>query len=438
MKRILLVIVLVTVVAAALLGSRRLPALIAESLSGCGQASLELEGIIYLGSVCAQTPTPAPGDTPPPEPTGAPQPTPKPTGTPQPTLEPTSTPEPTTEPTSTPEPTPGHDTTACHGAETGDGHTHGFCVEDLPPGAIRDFLEANPLFAGVGQPWLSGPTENGYPHTDGKHEGYKHLFQEFDTCYQFRVPSGQDYLCLKAVWLQVHSMGTAHEVRAPGGRHSLTFVAEVCDAAFAECGIVAGGEIEHYGEVHAQYKQFDCRDLEDGVEYPEPYHTDRPPYIANHGDRDFTSRPARIFWSSLRGGEIVPYVGEVNNLIQVAWSENAFELTSPEPALCAHPAFDRIWAESTDEGFINQYVIWTVSIMIDDYPRPYTGFTNRDGFPAPECAEPSFSCIPLFISGAVPAGELRFNLPVANDTFDTPAGVIDITEPGVYMPGMAP
>jgi hypothetical protein len=31
-----------------------------------------------------------------------------------------------------------------------------------------------------------------------------------------------------------------------------------------------------------------------------------------------------------------------------------------------------------------------------------------------------------------------FNLPVANDTFSTPAGVIDITELGVNMPGFQP
>jgi hypothetical protein len=76
--------------------------------------------------------------------------------------------------------------------------------------------------------------------------------------------------------------------------------------------------------------------------------------------------------------------------------------------------------------------------LIADYARPFTGFTNREGALTTECAEPSFDCIPLFISETVPAGELLFNLPVANETFDTPAGVIDITEPGVHMPGMAP
>ncbi len=330
-----------------------------------------------------------------------------------------------------------HDTSACHGAETGDGHTHGFCVDDLPAGAIRDYLEANPLFAGVGQPWVSGPTENLYPFPAGKHEGYKHLWQEFDTCHQFAPRPGEGSLCLKAVWLQVHSMGVAEELMAHHGEHSLTFVAEVCAADFMSCGVIAGGEVEHYGEVHAQYKRTDCPGIPDGIQYPEPYHTSQPPYAANHADRNFLSRPARIFWSSLRSKTIEPYTGPVNNLIQVAWSENAFEVTSAVAGECADPAHDRVWAASTDAGYINQYVIWTVKIRSAVYPRPFIGYTDRNGNSV-ACEEPGFDCIPFYISETVPPGDVFFNLPVKNDTFSTPAGVIDITEPGVYMPGVAP
>jgi hypothetical protein len=331
-----------------------------------------------------------------------------------------------------------HDLTACHGAETGDGHTHGYCVEDLPAGAIRTFLEANPLFAGVGQPWLSSEHENGYPWPDGKHEGYKHLYQEFAACHQFQLAPGETALCLKAIWLQPHSPGVAEEARTPGSIHSLTFVAEVCDTTFTDCGIVAGGEIEHYGEVHSQYKETGCPGVEGGIYYPAEYTIAQPPYVATHAARDFFSRPARMFWSSLRSEAIAPYVGDVNNLVQVAWSENAFEVTSENPALCADPAHDRVWAVSTDAGFINQYVIWTVRISTDGYPRPFSGFTDREGQYAPACTEPGFACIPLTISESVPAGDVYFNLPVANATFETAAGVIDITEPGVLMPGYQP
>jgi len=324
-----------------------------------------------------------------------------------------------------------HDTTMCHGAETGDGHTHGYCVDDLPPGAIRDFLEANPLFAGVGQPWLSGPAENLYPYP-GKHEGYKHLYQEFDTCYQFQVRA--DSLCLKAVWLQVHSMGVVAEIMAPHSQHSLTFVAEACDPTFTQCGIIAGGEIEHYGEIHSQYKATDCPGVPDGIVYPDQYHTSQPPYVANHTARDFFSRPARIFWSSLRSATIAPYVGEVNNLIQVAWVENAFEVTSSNPALCANPDHNRVWTTSTNDGFINQYVIWTVKVRSALYPRPFVGYTDREGNSV-ACDEPGFDCIPLYVSDTLPPGDIFFNLPVANDAFTTPAGAIDITEPNVFMPG---
>lgn len=379
----------------------------AQTGNGCGDITLDLDGVVYTGQVCSQVP--APTDTP--------------------------TVEPPPAPTDTPAP-PEHDTLMCHGAETGDGHTHGFCVDDLPPGAIRDFLVSNPLFAGVGQPWRSSDVENGYPHTNGKHEGYKHLFQEFTDCYQFNAQPGP--LCVKAIWLQVHSMGTAHEVRVSGSVHSLTFVAEVCDAGFSNCGIVAGGEIEHYGEIHSQYKQTDCPGVPGGITYPEPYHTAQPPYVAGHVARsNFFDRPARLFWSSTTNPVIVPYLGDFNNLIEVAWAENAFQVPNTNPDLCANPEHDMTWAPSTNDGFINQYVIWTLRINIEDFPRPFSGFTNRDGLLDTSCTEPGFSCIPLTISATVPEGEALFNLEVDNDDFDTPAGVIDITEPNVYMPGHA-
>jgi len=459
MKRALPITIVILVFAAAIFSSLQAPAqLLGAQTAGCDQPTPELSGAVYTGEPCPQAPTrppsvtPGPINTPPPTSTprrtstATPSHTPTMTDTPTPTdtLTPTITPTPSDtpavppEPTNTPEPTPEHDTTMCHGAETGDGHTHGFCVEDLPAGPIRDFLEANPLFAGVGQPWMSTEMENGYPFPIGKHEGYKHLYQDFDTCFQLVTTPGENYRCLKAIWLQVHSMGTAHAARAPGGIHSLTFVAEVCDVTFTSCGIVAGGEIEHYGEIHSNYKQTGCPGVEGGVEYPEPYHIDSPPYVANNVARVFTSRPARIYWASVRGGVMIPYVGDVNNLIQVAWVENAFEVPSTDPAQCANPAYDQVWAESTDAGFINQYAIWSVFIMIDEYPRPYTGYTTREGHATSECTEPAFGCIPLYISGTVPAGDIFFSVPVANDSLNHPAGVIDITEPGVYMPGMAP
>lgn len=334
-----------------------------------------------------------------------------------------------------------HDTTVCHGAETGDGHTHGFCVEDLPPGPIRTFLEENPLFAGVGQPWLSSEHENGYPFPMGKHEGYKHLFQEFEQCRQFTgTPTNEDFACVKAIWLQPHTMGTAHEIRVSGSAHSLTFVAEICtDETFTDCGIVAGGEIERYGEVHAQYKQTGCPGIEGGVYYPPRHTVSQPPYVAVNAQRsDFFSRPARIFWSSLRNATMEPYAGDVNNLIQVAFAENAFEVTSSSAATCAHHEHDRVWAHSTNDGFINQYAIWTIKIMIEDYPRPFSGYTDREGNLDTSCTEPGFACIPLFISETAPVIDAFFNLPVSNDTFSTPEGVIDITEPNVFMPGHAP
>lgn len=461
MMRLLPLVIVSILFGAAILSGLRQPAPLLEAkTAGCDSAMPELGESTQAEAECPQMPDSAPNSplapsrTPRPTNTPAPTSTPRKTSTPTPTstLTPSITPTPTitptathtplptatSEPTSTSEPLPEHDTTMCHGAETGYGHTHGFCVEDLPAGAIRDYLEANPLFAAVGQPWQSTAMENVFPWPMGKHEGYKHLFQEYDSCLQLQETPGENFRCLKAIWLQVHSVGTAHAARTPGGIHSLTFVAEVCDLGFVNCGIVAGGEIEHYGEVHSQYKTTDCPGVPGGVVYPTPYHNLQPPYVANVVARDFSNRPARMFWSSIRSGSMIPYVGNVNNLIQVGWSENAFEVTSAEPATCANPDYDRVWAESTDAGFINQYAIWSVLIKIADYPRPYTGFTTREGLAATGCTEPGFSCIPLYISDTVPAGDMLFSVPVINDSFSHPAGVIDITEPGVYMPGMAP
>jgi hypothetical protein len=339
-----------------------------------------------------------------------------------------------------------HDTEVCHGAM--DGHTHGMCFEDLPEGAIKDFLAANPEFQEVGHDWVSSPIENLYPLSEGKHEGYKMIYFEAakdGLCYQSKnsgvIP---DDNCIKAILLTVHSIGTGHASRTPGGIHSLTAVAEVCnrdgDVLGDQCGIVQVAEMEHYGEIHSIYKNTGCPGVADGVYYPSPYTVNdgngndaQPPYVASVVSRR-DNHPPRLFWSSLRNSLMEQYV-PANYLVQVAWTENAWSVPNTDPALCADPAHDIVVADSTDEGFINQFVLWTVSIDIEDYPRPFDGFTTRDGKPVADCTEPGFYCLPIHIDESVPAGDVFYNVPVRNTDFSTAVDIVDITEPGVMRPG---
>jgi hypothetical protein len=342
-----------------------------------------------------------------------------------------------------------HDTEVCHGAL--DGHTHGHCFEALPGGAIKDFLIENHEFQHVGHPWVSSEVENQFLYPPGKHEGMKMLY--FDAakdgvCHQFaNTDDPSSGSCLKAIYLQVHSPGIGDESRTPGNVHSVTSIAEVCDrdgdGLGTQCGVVQVAEIENYGEIHSLYKKAGCPGVPGGLYYPSPYSVDdgdgnssQPPYVATVSSRG-NSHPNRLFWSSLRNAVMEQYV-PANYLLQVAWVENAWSVPNTDRLLCADPANDIVTADSTDEGFINQYVIWTVRIDIEDYPRPHDGFTTRHGEPAPGCTAPGFDCLPIHIGADVPAGDVFFNLPVRNNDFSTAVEIIDITEPGVLRPGTHP
>ena len=199
------------------------------------------------------------------------------------------------------------------------------------------------------------------------------------------------------------------------------------------CGIVAGGEIESYGEVHAQYKQTFCAGLEGGVQYPEPHHISQPPYVAVN--RSHSGDEHNFFWSSLRNQLMVPFAGQVNNLIQVAFIETAWEIPSADPLECGQPQFDVVFCANSETcADDSRFWIFTVKLFIEDYPRPFEGFTDRDGLPAPECIGASHDCIPLMIDAGVPDGNVFFNRPVMPDITE----FLDYSEPGLYMPGGAP
>ncbi|MGH2536822.1 MAG: hypothetical protein ACRDHL_05470 [Candidatus Promineifilaceae bacterium] len=352
--------------------------------------------------------------------------------------------------TSTPALPGSHDVTVCHGAETGDGHTHGICPADLPPGPIRAFVEANPLFAAVGHPWHSSMTENVFPYPAGKHEGHINLYYQFSECMQSsNVLETPDASCLRALYVQVHSMRIAEELylghteAADGQAHSIRFVAEVGDQeTFESEGVVAGGQISVYGELHQSYKKEGCEAFTQGVRFPDPYSvysggdetSGQVPYVAvrQGGNDPF----ATFFWNSQTNQVIqnLVYEPDVNRLIEIAWSEIPWERVSSDPVLCGLPEFDEVLCPASAAGCRNtEFSFWTLKLNLEDYPRPFNGYVDRSGVHAPACTEPGHDCIPLHIDAGVEPGQNVFhNRPVVgleDDPF-----VLDLSEPGLVMP----
>lgn len=354
------------------------------------------------------------------------------TPTPKPTTEATGTPGPFPTPTLAALPTPAsdHDTSTCHGAETGDGHTHGHCWFDLPAGPIRSYIEANPVFGQVGHPWHSSPTENLYPWPVGAHEGHKFIYEEYDECHKFVNTGGApDGPCVWAAYFAPHSTGIAEEIyKPPLSVHSQKWVLDTCPAQGApatpeqDC-IVASGDLAVYGEVHNEYKTDYCTGLLPGlIQYPAGLSVEQPPYVAVN--------------KTLMGNvyEALGYP-RPNNLLQVAWIESTWEGPNPDPLLCGNPLYDVVACASSAAGCENsRFWLFTFEVKIAEYPRPFDGFVDRLGDPASGCTEMGHDCIPLHIGADVPPGDVFFNRPVQPD--DTP--FLDYAEPNLFMPGTAP
>lgn len=305
---------------------------------------------------------------------------------------------------------------------------------------IKSWIADNMWVYDIDNVVKSSPSENLYPYPVGKHVGFKFLYTEFPTCQQYsggvNMPGNG---CIKAIWVRIHSLGTAEAMRTPGNTHSFMMIAEVCDAGFNTCDVVQIAENEFYGEIHAIYKKEGCYNVPGGIEYAPKYSINhgagaqaQPPYVATR-----TSLFDQAFWSSLTNQGLLGI--DVNNLLNVAWMERMFENPNTDPNLCADPAQDLLHFTSTNEGFLNQYAFETIDINIDGYPRPFDGFTDPDGHPAPGCSAPSSSCYPIHIGSNVPAVDSYYNVVVRNiGQSGAQHTVIDITEPNVFMPGMAP
>lgn len=281
-----------------------------------------------------------------------------------------------------------------------------------------------------------------WPYPAGKHDGMTGLYWQFDECMQGRLHAPG---CIKEIFAWVHTMGIAEELYLPvtpnsrGQEHSTKLLAWVCDTAtMSQCGIVAAGQISFFGECHARYKDSYCEALEGGVRYPDAYHVVQPPYSAyqrSQGSQD-PNAPVGLLWSSLTNSLMWSVLDpDPNNLIQLTFAELVFESVNPDPALAGDPDHDVVHCASSDDGCrVKEFGLYTVKLLIEDYTeRPFSGFTDRDGNPAPDCATAGFNCIPLIIGEGVPQGDVLFNrtvLQIRND----PMRLI-LSEPGIHMPG---
>lgn len=381
-------------------------------------------------------------------------PTTEPTGLPSPTAEVTPTAEGTAQATATAAATPtelppgAHDTDPCHTGETGDGHSHGLCWQDLPEGRIKDFVAANPMYQMVHQPWHSSPIENSYPQPG--HVGHAWLFfGPYTTCHQFtNVEAAGNGLCLRALYYRTHSTRIAEELYKPSfSRHSEAWVAEVCLPDMQTCGIAASGGIPPYMEVHAKYKETYCGGLDGLVRYAPQYTVEQPPYVASNFGRN-QDRPGEFFWSSLTNtlmqNQLRQYFDgrDINAFYQAAWLENVWERPSPVTELCGFPEHDVLICTRSEDCDIMRFWLFTFKIELEDLPRvpgqDYRAFNDSLGNPLPACTQPgplpdgSESCVPVFVSADVPPNEdLFFNRPVMPASTE----FVDYNEPGLVMPG---
>lgn len=343
----------------------------------------------------------------------------KATATPRParaTLTATFTPSVTQDATNTPAPslTPtsmivGHDVTIWHAPGVA-GHQHGLNPLDAHPEIVA-WLETHKwgsLFSSVGTLWASSPIENLFPWPLGKHEGFVFLAENDTHCDQFD-PGGKfaHGNCINAYLFQVHALGNAAEYFAL--KHSDKGVFYVCDQAGVKCGIVATGGVTNYGERHNAYKKDLC--LFPGIPVYEGNDSlNQPPYVAVAGSKRQT-----VFWSSLLNFTMEKYFTPVpNRLLQVAWNNRPFSVTAAnsdsDPNLCAD--LDVQMNHDNPENRNNTFQVFTLLLYLDQFPRPFEGYTNLDGVEDKTCTAPSAVCVPLYIGADVPLGNATLNRPV--------------------------
>lgn len=352
--------------------------------------------------------------------------TPGATGTPPPTA--TAGPA-TATPTGQP---PGHDLTAWHPAGV-NYHHHGADPMTAHP-AIAEWLETDewgPFFAAVGHPWLSSPTENII-----KHQGFTNLDEHDTGCGNSRQDPEN---CILAYLYQVHSFPVASEWLARV--HSYKIVILVCEEeGEGPCDIVAFGGHQDYGERHAAYKRDVCA-LGDNPEYDEGDTANQAPYLANAGREGPNPNlfPRFRFWQSLTNPSIHYAFDPVpNRLLQSAWNDMPWSTASIDPMLCLNPEHD--YFPCPDNSCIQngtRYQVFDLRVFIEDFPRPFRGYVDVYGNPAPDCTAIGPTCAPIYIGPNVPAGNAMLLRQVDHGNPDAAPILIygegaDLRPPGTY------
>lgn len=290
-----------------------------------------------------------------------------------------------------------HDVTKWH--EPTD-HHHGYSVTDTEFASL--WLE----MAGqeIAYPWLSSSTENGYPYPDGKHEGFKGLYEEDTGCENF---NGITANCIKSYFMLVHTLGTVHAIHTRF--HSFALAAMICNEN--QCGKIFTGGVHDYGVLHNQYKETICELPGDHPNYP--YDTQQgihqPPYRTGHNttDKPPTNGVNAQFWNSMINREQSTYYPHSPNYVfNVTWfGVDAWGYINGDSEGCSDPAQAvNICPDGSCEYNGSRFQVFEMLIKNLPTQRPFQGFTNVNGQVDMSCTATSANCIPLYIEKSVPQG----------------------------------
>lgn len=287
-------------------------------------------------------------------------------------------------------------------------HTHGYdpCqFIDIFGEPLQTYLTQNGI---CGYP-KSGPLE--------EHDGCVWLYVHLDQCELF--VSDLDNLpdpvgCPSDLLIRVHTRGD----QAHGSKrfHSEVAFVRGCDDKFGTCGIAMMMQPQaDYGPVMNNYKEKVCHlpgEPTDGlgnvitdVNQP-PYHGHQRP-AARGEDKPAFWNPLEVLaseiWSSLRiAANEKFYPNDPNPLVQVAWTL----MDAREYFVCGG---EPVKAANNDA---TRFMFFTLKVQNLPEARPFTGFSDFYGHPAPDCTAESALCFPLYVSEGFPTYPVWFNFEV--------------------------
>lgn len=303
--------------------------------------------------------------------------------------------------------------------------------------------ESIPLYGPVFAAYLAEQDVDGFPHSSSAEEpnGWRWLRVRIDAdgtqstgvtpgegCAYFdnnpQVPP-PERLCITNVTMRVHNPGDA--AHAKKRNHSVVVAARVCDDVDGKpvppCGTVLTMAIEDWGPKHMPYKTAICyddttpRDANGNV-YP-PTLIDQPPYVALQPARKGF---AHQFISTITFNPLVEpfYLSAFpefpNHIVRTSWNL----MDAKEVMTCG--------GEAVPTGYdASAYLLHALVLANLPTARPFTGYTDKNGYVDPTCTALSETCFLLYVEGSVPQGIPFMSYPVQFDGQDAggvPTGVI--------------